>query len=78
MDNSDPRQRSYLPITRVDLERLLALAQEDRQQFFCKKSRMGAVPFEPDTGNCPLLSCRLNVLCCQPGAYVVCETHRPA
>lgn len=36
MDTSDPRQRSYLPITRVDLERLLALAQEDRRQFFAR------------------------------------------
>ncbi len=36
MDNSDPRQRSYLPITRDDLARLLALAQQDRRQFFAK------------------------------------------
>ncbi len=34
MDNSDPRQRSYLPITNAGfLVRLLALAQQDRRGF---------------------------------------------
>jgi hypothetical protein len=46
MDNSDPRQRSYLPITRADLARLLALSQQDRRQFFARDP--GWAPYYAD------------------------------
>jgi hypothetical protein len=36
MDNSDPRKRCYALITAGDLERLLDLAKQDRQQFFAR------------------------------------------
>jgi hypothetical protein len=46
MENSDPRQRSYLPITHADLARLLALAQQDRRQFFARNP--GWAPYYAD------------------------------
>jgi len=36
MENSDPRKRCYALITTGDLERLLDLAKQDRQQFFAR------------------------------------------
>ncbi len=36
MENGDPEQRCHAPITTGDLERLLALAKQDRQQFFAR------------------------------------------
>jgi hypothetical protein len=46
MYNSDPRQRSYLSIARADLGRLLALAQQDRRQFFARNP--GWAPYYAD------------------------------
>ena len=46
MDNSDPRLRSYLPITHADLARLLALARLDRRQFFARNP--GWAPYYAD------------------------------
>ena len=36
MENGDPQKRCHAPITTGDLERLLGLAKQDRQQFFAR------------------------------------------
>lgn len=46
MDNSDLQRRSYLPITHNDLACLLALAQQDRRQFFARNP--GWAPYYAD------------------------------